>query len=156
LLLIGFGVGARLLLPIRTHADAPPDRTHLTERAHRLEEKLIAPCCFMQTLANHSSPKADEMKREIRERLQQGWSEDQVLQSFLDRYGERILAEPLAKGFNIFAYVVPPMALVCAAVACVLWLRRRVVTRSEPSDAGPPVWDESIAEQMRSELRAFD
>jgi cytochrome c-type biogenesis protein CcmH/NrfF len=76
--------------------------------AKRLERKLIAPCCFSQTVANHYSDVAAHMKQQIRQLLAQGHTEEQILDAYVRVYGERILAEPRTSGFNLLAYLTPP------------------------------------------------
>jgi cytochrome c-type biogenesis protein CcmH len=144
----------------RVHANVAPNEHDLDERAHRVEDALIAPCCFMQTLANHSSPKADEMKREIRDLLQQGWSEDRVLQYYLDKYGERILAVPVPKGFNVLAYVVPPVVLAIASAGVAVWIRRHTAKPGASTPATDekvrPALDPALVERVRAELASFE
>jgi cytochrome c-type biogenesis protein CcmH len=50
------------------------------------------------------------MREIVREKLAEGWSREQVLRFFVDRYGERVLAAPPKKGFNLMVWVVPIVA----------------------------------------------
>jgi cytochrome c-type biogenesis protein CcmH/NrfF len=75
--------------------------------AKQLEGKLIAPCCFSQTVADHYSDAAAHIKQQIRQFLAQGHTEEQILDSYVRVYGERILSEPRARGFNLLAYLAP-------------------------------------------------
>jgi cytochrome c-type biogenesis protein CcmH len=94
------------------------------EAAKRLEGKLIAPCCFSQTVANHYSDVAAHMKQQIRQFLAQGQREDQILDAYVRVYGERILAEPQARGFNLLAYLAPPLATVAGMGGLLFMLRQ--------------------------------
>src|SRR5512140_1121487 len=62
--------------------------------AERLEGRLLAPCCWAQTLDIHGSEIANTLRREIRTRLKAGESPDAIEQSLVARYGERIRAVP--------------------------------------------------------------
>jgi cytochrome c-type biogenesis protein CcmH len=62
--------------------------------AERLEGRLLAPCCWAQTLDIHGSEIANELRREIRTRLKAGESPGQIEQSLIARYGERMRAVP--------------------------------------------------------------
>jgi len=114
----------------------------------------------MQTLANHSSPLADQMKREIRDLLQQGWSEERVMQYYLDKYGERILAAPQPKGFNVLAYVMPPIVLAVAGAGVIMWIRRHTTksTLATPAadEKAPPALDPALVDRVRAELASLD
>ncbi len=60
--------------------------------AHELETHLMAPCCWRQTLADHESPLANELRGEIRQRLAAGEVADAIDADLVDRYGARIHA----------------------------------------------------------------
>ena len=45
----------------------------------------------------------------IREKLSEGWTEDQIKQLFVDQYGDRVLAEPPRTGLNWLVYILPPL-----------------------------------------------
>ena len=62
--------------------------------AERLEGRLLAPCCWAQTLDIHGSEIATALRREIRVRLKAGESADKIEASLVARYGERIRAVP--------------------------------------------------------------
>jgi len=90
--------------------------------AKQLEGKLIAPCCFSQTVADHYSDAAAHIKQQIRQLLAEGQSEDQILDAYVRVYGERILAAPRATGFNLLAYLAPPIVLLAGISGMALWL----------------------------------
>jgi cytochrome c-type biogenesis protein CcmH/NrfF len=106
-------------------ADEPvPDRASLEERARDLEAKLMAPCCFTQTIDQHESEASREMRAEVRKWLAEGFSEEQILERYVERYGTQILAMPPAEGFNRLLYWMPyPVTVVLlVAVSLTLWI----------------------------------
>ena len=115
-----------VLLAIVALAGVAP-ATDVEAEARRIEGKLMAPCCGATTLAQHHSGAADEMKREIRSLLAQGWTEQRILDHFVAQYGETILSAPPARGFNLLAYLLPLLALVVGPL--VTW---RVLRRNRP------------------------
>ena len=131
----------------------PPD-----ERARSLEGKLMAPCCWTQPVSQHYSDAADRMRKEIREMLVAGSSEQQVLDHYVAQYGERILASPRARGFNLLAYILPWFFLAAAGTLLILLLRRwrqgRMPARAaaQPSSAGV----DPYAARVEEELREFE
>ena len=130
--------------------------------AKRIECRLIAPCCFSQTVADHHSEVADEIRRRIREALAGGATEEQILDEFARVYGERILAEPPARGFNLLAYLFPPLAALAGAGGLVLALRRwRRAASAGPSPqppglAGVGAAGEPLRARLAAELAALD
>lgn len=88
---------------------------------------------------------------------QAGFSDSQIIQQFVDQYGEQTLMAPRPEGFNIAGYVIPGIAILVAGTALALYLtRRRTVALAEgpvtPQDplTLPPV--EATAEEL-DELR---
>jgi cytochrome c-type biogenesis protein CcmH len=130
----------------------------LEERALAIEGKLMAPCCWSSTISQHYSEIADEIRRDIRTMLGAGKSEREVLDYYVSVYGERILASPSARGFNLLAWLLPGMFfLACAAF--ILWLLRRwTVSRSVQTTAGSPgvPVDENYMRRMEKELKEFE
>jgi cytochrome c-type biogenesis protein CcmH len=59
-----------------------------------LEGKILAPCCWNQTLDIHGSEPSMALRREIRKRLRAGESEEAITASLVERYGAKILAVP--------------------------------------------------------------
>jgi cytochrome c-type biogenesis protein CcmH len=131
------------------------------EKAARgIEGKLIAPCCYTATVAAHDSEAADMIKADIRTMISRGSSEKEIIDSFVQRYGEKILAAPAPRGFNLTAYVLPTAAVLIAAVAVFFtaarWRRRQDLT---PATVAPPADDPRLAEweeRLRQELSGYD
>jgi cytochrome c-type biogenesis protein CcmH len=140
-------------------ADPPAGDPALELRARTLEEKIIAPCCWQQPVSQHYSEAATNIRRQIREMLSAGKSEEQILEYYVAEYGERILASPRARGFNILAYVLPWAALAAGMAVLVLalrrWLSRKVlpVPGEIPSSPGPAA---DYDARIEKELRQFD
>jgi cytochrome c-type biogenesis protein CcmH len=124
---VACGVLAALLFA-GSMARATPADTALTAEqaavARNVEENLMAPCCFGGTIATHHSPLADKLRQEIRSMAAQGANETQILDHYLDTYGERILAQPLARGFNLLAYWMPAVGFLCGTGLLAMWLLR--------------------------------
>lgn len=118
-------------LAVAAAAPAPAD---LTAAADRLEQALIATCCFHHTVAEHRSPESDAVRVDIRRRLAGGESEAAILAAYEQRYGERILAAPRLAGFGLLAWVTPWVVLAGAAGLVWRWLRRH--RRERPAVAG--------------------
>jgi cytochrome c-type biogenesis protein CcmH len=81
------GVRAETTTPIADLGEKVPG-------AERLEGRLLAPCCWAQTLDIHGSEIANALRREIRTRLKAGESADAIEASLVARYGERLRAVP--------------------------------------------------------------
>jgi cytochrome c-type biogenesis protein CcmH len=63
------------------------------------------------------------MRAVIRQQLQAGQSEQEVIQYFVSRYGDRILLSPPMQGLNLLAWLVP-IALMLGGVILVFLVLR--------------------------------
>lgn len=126
----------------------------LEERALALDRLLMAPCCWTQTLNNHHSGIANEMRRDIRRMLTEGKSEAEILDHFKAIHSVRILAMPPAKGFNWAAYVLPVAFLLVGGwlvrVVLLYWRRNRAVEHLRQEAASI---DGAYADRLARELK---
>jgi cytochrome c-type biogenesis protein CcmH len=94
-----------------------------------LETEVMCPTCDGQTLDQSQAPAAQRVKAFIRSRCAAGRSEDEVKAMLVDDFGERILAAPPRKGFNLVAWILPVAGLlvggVAVAIAAWRWSRAR-------------------------------
>lgn len=131
--------------------------TAVTDRdARAIEAMLVAPCCFTQQVSVHQSQAADEVRRDVRERLANGQSREAIIALYVSRYGKRILAEPPAAGFDLTLYVMP-IVLFAATIAVVAFVIRRSV-HHQVADAPLDRFAATAAENARldDELRDLD
>jgi cytochrome c-type biogenesis protein CcmH len=139
-------------------AVAAVDPQTLERDARQLEAKLMAPCCWAQQVSLHQSPAADEIRRNIRKLLAEGKTSQQILDIYVAEYGDRILAEPPARGFSRLIYVAPWVFLAASVGLVVVVIRRLRAVSPAPAKseraAAPPTEDE--AERIDEELRNLD
>mgnify|MGYP001813118000 CR=1 FL=1 len=134
-------------------------------RARHIEESLVAVCCFRQALAEHHSERADAMREELRSMMAEGATDEEIVEHFVTKYGERVLLAPEARGFNVLAYVMPALALLGGLVITLGFLRQArkgapsVATTATPSRGGRPsgtAFDPGLRARMKEELDRFD
>ena len=105
-----------------TEASSPGSQD-LETVAQGIDKSLMCPICPSETIDQSQTEIAEQMRRTVRERLAEGESRDDVLTFFVERYGEGILAAPPKSGFNLLAWLVPPLALLIGGGALALVLR---------------------------------
>jgi cytochrome c-type biogenesis protein CcmH len=137
-------------------AAAAPDPAALEREAKILEGMLIAPCCWSQQVAVHQSPAADEIRQTVRKLLTEGRTRQQIVDVYVAQYGERILAEPPARGFNAFLYVLPWVFLAGSIGLVVFVIRklRQPATEAAGRPAPPPT--DAETERIDEALRDLD
>jgi cytochrome c-type biogenesis protein CcmH/NrfF len=88
------------------------------------------------------------MLKEINERIAKGESDDLIIQSFVQEYGQAVLTEPPHTGFGRVAWWIPALALI-GGFALVLGVISRWRKRLAPE---PALAGAGVAPQISSEL----
>ena len=102
-------------------------------RYHGICQKLIAPCCWTQPVDSHASPAADEARAEVVRMIQEGKSDRAILDSFVQKYGKRILGEP--EGMTLVVLTVVPILVLVTGGLLLSWFLLR--PRGTPVDPPP-------------------
>jgi cytochrome c-type biogenesis protein CcmH len=129
--------------------DTPTD-----DQVNAIAKQLYCPVCENVPLDVCPTQACQQWRDTIREKLSAGWTEPQIRQYFVDRYGARVLATPPATGLNWLVYLLPPLAFVGGAYLLVRALRawRSPGTPAAPPPAPAPAGDIYV-EQLERELR---
>jgi cytochrome c-type biogenesis protein CcmH len=137
-----------------TRAAAQEDAPAPGERA--LVGRLVAPCCWQQTLDVHAGPTADALRAEVRRRLWAGESAEAIEADFVERYGTRVQGVPPGNPIVGVSIGMAVLALLAAGGLFVVVRRWRRAGRTEgpPAAAGEPARD-AYDERIDDELRAM-
>jgi cytochrome c-type biogenesis protein CcmH len=102
----------------------------LEGRARELSRELRCMVCQNQSIDDSDAPLARDLRILVRERLQAGDSNPQVLDFLVARYGEFVLLKPRFTWHTALLWLAPMMILLAGLLAIGSVLRRR--------RAGPP------------------
>ena len=100
-----------------------PDFSSTEKRYQNLNQVVMCPVCPGESIDQSQHPLAVQMRGIVSMRIQDGWTDEQILASFVDSYGEMVLLEPSRSGTNVILWVVPPLALLLAVISLILILR---------------------------------
>ena len=79
------------------------------DEVNEIAKKLYCPVCENIPLDACGTTACEQWRGIIRDKLKEGWTEEQIRDYFVDQYGDRVLAEPPREGFNWLVYIVPPL-----------------------------------------------
>ncbi len=88
----------------------------LEDRITDVSAELMCPVCEGQSVAESNAQLARDMRTLIKTKLQQGESKQQILDYFVSKYGETILASPPKKGIGIILWLLPALSVLIGAV----------------------------------------
>jgi cytochrome c-type biogenesis protein CcmH len=101
-------------------------------RAHRIASEVMSPYCPGRTLADCPSPRAGELRAEIRELVNQGLDNDAILTRLEARFGDAIVGVPR----SILGWTVPGLVLIVGAAVLIAALRRLSSGRTPQAEPG--------------------
>lgn len=119
-----------------------PSKQTLDQRVHDVASQLKCLVCQGESVADSPATLSQQMRAVIRQQLQSGKSEQEVIQYFVSRYGDRILLVPPWQGLTLLAWLVP-IALMLVGILLLF-----VVLRSWQSQSDTRPFDADRAESV--------
>jgi len=104
----------------------------LEARARHLSQELRCMVCQNQSIDDSDAPLARDLRLLVRERLQSGDSDRQVLDYLVARYGEFVLLRPRFELRTLLLWGLPPLALLAGVLGIGHAMWRRRVSGTEP------------------------
>ena len=95
----------------------------LEKRVNAVASELRCLVCQNQTIADSNAGLAIDLKNQIRERMQQGDSDRQIVDFMVERYGDFVLYRPPMKGTTLLLWFGPGLLLLTGLVVLFRKLR---------------------------------
>jgi cytochrome c-type biogenesis protein CcmH len=118
------------------------------ERLKHLAVELRCLVCQNQTLADSNAPLAEDLRREVREKIVQGMNDKEIIDFLVSRYGDFVLYRPPLKSTTTLLWIGPFVLLVGGGIALVVALKRR---GKKVADAAITEEEHRRVEQLLSE-----
>jgi cytochrome c-type biogenesis protein CcmH/NrfF len=118
--LVSLGAMSTLNAPRATAQQPSPD---LMNHMERIAQGLYCPVCVGVPLNVCDTQACEQWRNLIIQKIQNGESDEQIRQYFIDQYGDRVLGAPPPEGFNLGAYVLPILILVGGAAILFFTMR---------------------------------
>lgn len=115
-------------LPLMSYAGEAQDMAKdpvLEKRMVVLAEELRCMVCQNESLASSHAPLAEDLRREVRELMQKGMSDQEIKDYLVARYGDFVLYKPPVKGSTLVLWLGPFALLLGGLGVLVYQLRKR-------------------------------
>jgi cytochrome c-type biogenesis protein CcmH len=118
----------------------------LEARARDISRELRCMVCQNQSIDDSDAPLARDLRILVRERLQAGDSDRQVIDFMVKRYGEFVLLRPRLSWRTSLLWLAAPVLLIGGVFALFLLARRR--RRAGAADSSAPAEGELTASEQ--------
>jgi cytochrome c-type biogenesis protein CcmH len=130
----------QIKVPDAAQIIGPPQGSPLTgaqleRKTMELSSELRCPVCQGLAIGDSPSIMAANMKAQVRELLERGYSDEQILSYFEKSYGQFVLLKPKFQGVNALVWLLPVLVL---AIGLVLVVSKAKKLESAPAPAAEP------------------
>ena len=137
--------------------------TYADSTSKDIEKELMCQCGCVMVVDVCECNTAHQMRARIAKLIEQGQDRNQTIASFVSQYGEKILASPAKKGFNLIVWIVPFAAVAAGGIALFFMLRiwaakGKALKVSKELPLAPPsssVDTDGYHDQLDAELKKF-
>jgi cytochrome c-type biogenesis protein CcmH len=120
-------------------ATAHADDAVTESRVKRIAAELRCLVCQNQTIADSNAALAEDLRRQVREMIAAGRSDDEIIAFMTERYGDFVLYRPPLKETTALLWFGPAVLLMIGGGALILTLRRRSRLGAERFEGDPEV-----------------
>jgi cytochrome c-type biogenesis protein CcmH/NrfF len=129
--------------------------TDAGSRFNNLNHRLMCTCGCAEILGecNHvGCPNSTGELNELRDGIASGQSDEEILHTFIGKYGAIVLAAPTGQGFDLVAWIAPFAVFAAALLGTILLVRRWSVGKTMAAAADPVTMDPAERER-REQIR---
>jgi cytochrome c-type biogenesis protein CcmH len=108
-------------------------------------------------VSNCQTDAAQQMRDTIAKKLNQGLTKEEIIEEFIEKYGEQVYAAPTKKGFNLIAWIMPFLSLIVGGIIIYYFIRTRVISSNAKSEylANKEEIDSESKEKLDEELKKY-
>ncbi|ADE12020.1 cytochrome c-type biogenesis protein [Sideroxydans lithotrophicus] len=123
------------LLPFSSYAGEAKDLATnpvIEKRMIGLAENLRCLVCQNESLASSHAELAEDLRQEVREMMEKGKSDKEIIDYLVARYGDFVLYNPPVQKNTLMLWFGPFAMLLFGAIMLIMQLRKRRKTVQEP------------------------
>ena len=107
----------------------------LQARYEHINRELRCLVCQNQTIADSNATLAQDLRREVREMIADGKSDDEIREFMIERYGDFVLYRPRMTGITLLLWATPVLLLLLGTFIGIRYVRRQAALADADSDS---------------------
>lgn len=109
----------------------------LSPQARAIANKLQCPICDGQAITESNATIARQMRVRVQQLVDDGTSEEEILDFFVERYGPEVLREPRPEGIGWGVWLAPPIIALFGLLIVIFGIRSGERTQAQQQSARP-------------------
>lgn len=89
------------------------------DRLYQVTSRIRCPLCQGESVAESPSASAQDITNQVRQQIEAGWTDRQIEQFYVDRYGSWILLDPPRAGGRLLLWAIPLVAATGGVIAVI-------------------------------------
>jgi cytochrome c-type biogenesis protein CcmH len=151
--LLGVVLVGALIVGSGAFSGSPPTAS---QRASAIESVIRCPSCEDLSVAQSSASTAVAVRATVGHLIAEGWTDQQIEQFLVSRYGASIVLDPPARGLTLAVWLLPILSAVAVvSVLVTAMVRRQRAFNRATIDPANPTPDPSLDARTTSERRDF-
>lgn len=147
-LLLALCLALPLLRAVAAEAVPAAEDPAVEARLLRIAAELRCLVCQNQTIADSHADLAQDLRRQVREMIHEGKSDQEIVDYMTARYGDFVLYRPPLKGTTWLLWFGPALLFVGAVGGLILVLRRRSRMSADRFEPDMPDEDEDAGARV--------
>jgi cytochrome c-type biogenesis protein CcmH len=148
----------QIKVPDAAQIVGPPQGSPLTgaqleRKTMELSSQLRCPVCQGLAIGDSPSIMAANMKAQVRELLERGYTDEQILSYFEKSYGQFVLLKPKFQGVNTLVWLLPVLVLAIGFVLVVTKAKKLESVPVPAAEAKPAVVDDDDDDPYLARVR---
>ncbi len=125
----------------------------IDDKVSDISNELLCPVCRGQTVAESNSDLANDFRDIIKTKLNEGWTRDEILNYFTQRYGDTVLSSPPARGFRLVVWILPLAVIIIGFIFLSRFLRSKSKTYIDNNSSSE---NEKYLDEVDDQLNKLD
>ena len=129
------------------------------DEVNHVARKLNCPTCQSLNLEDCRTQTCDQWRGQIKDLLAEGYTEQEVLDWFIARFGVEVLQEPPRQGRGLFAWLLPIVGLLAGVSWLAFVLRRWSAAKPAEAAAATALPEDAIDDEtlrkIEEDLKGF-
>ncbi len=134
------------VLVVPTFAQEPAKTEVTMDQVNKVARQLNCPTCQSLNLEDCRTQTCSQWRDQIKDLLAQGYTEQEVLDWYIARFGVEVLQEPRRQGTGLWVWLLPAVGLLAGVTWLGFILKRWSAAKAVPVTA--PTADESPGEPI--------